>query len=123
ERGRAGEGTSRMAAGMLAPVTEAEFGPAARRLLALNLRSAQLWPAFAAELEADAQAPVGLLRSGTLLVAGDADEAAELERQRELRESLGLSVRRLRPSEAREREPALAPTVRLALEAPDDHSV
>ena len=30
---------------------------------------------------------------------------------------------RLRASEAREREPALAPTVRLALEAPDDHSV
>jgi glycine oxidase len=32
-------------------------------------------------------------------------------------------VRRLRPSEARDLEPALAPTVRLALEAPDDHSV
>jgi glycine oxidase len=32
-------------------------------------------------------------------------------------------VARLRPSEARAREPALAPTVRLALEAPDDHSV
>jgi glycine oxidase len=29
----------------------------------------------------------------------------------------------LRASEAREREPALAPTVRLALHAPDDHSV
>ncbi|MGA9875951.1 MAG: FAD-dependent oxidoreductase, partial [Solirubrobacteraceae bacterium] len=30
---------------------------------------------------------------------------------------------RLRASEAREREPALAPTVRLALHAPEDHSV
>ena len=39
------------------------------------------------------------------------------------RQSLGLAVTRLRPSEARDREPALAPTVRLALEAPDDHSV
>ena len=35
----------------------------------------------------------------------------------------GWTCDRLRPSEAREREPALAPTVRLALEAPDDHSV
>jgi glycine oxidase len=124
ERGVAGGGTSRVAAGMLAPVAEAEFGgAAARRLLELNLRSARLWPAFAAELEDDAEASVGLVRSGALLVAGDADEAAELERQRELRESLGLAVQRLRPSEAREREPALAPTLRLALEAPEDHSV
>jgi len=124
ERGVAGSGASRVAAGMLAPVAEAEFGGvAARRLLELNLCSARLWPAFAAELEDSAESSVGLLRTGTLLVAGDADEAAELERQRELRESLGLIVRRLRPSEAREHEPALAPTLRLALEAPDDHSV
>src|SRR5207302_1334582 len=45
------------------------------------------------------------------------------QRQISFRDSLGLSTTRLRPSEAREREPALAPTVRLALEAPDDHSV
>jgi glycine oxidase len=44
-------------------------------------------------------------------------------RQLELRRSLGLAVERLRPSEAREREPALAPTLRLAIEAPDDHAV
>ncbi|HEX4837879.1 MAG TPA: FAD-dependent oxidoreductase, partial [Solirubrobacteraceae bacterium] len=47
----------------------------------------------------------------------------ELERQLAFRESLGLRAARLRASEAREREPALAPTVRLALHAPDDHSV
>ena len=63
------------------------------------------------------------MRTGTLLVARDEDDARELERQLAFRESLGLAVRRLRPSEARELEPALAPTVRLALEAPDDHSV
>jgi glycine oxidase len=34
-----------------------------------------------------------------------------------------LRAERLRASVAREREPALAPTVRLAVEAPDDHSV
>ncbi len=67
--------------------------------------------------------PVGLLRTGTLLAARDEDDARELERQLEFRHSLGLAVRRLRPSQARELEPALAPTVRLALEAPDDHSV
>ena len=123
ERDTAGAATSHVAAGMLAPVAEVEFGEAGRRLLELGLRSAQLWPSFAGELEGASGIEVGLMRTGTLLLARDADEARELERQLAFRGSLGLRVERLLPSQAREREPALAPTVRLALEAPDDHSV
>ena len=123
ERDATGQGTSYVAAGMLAPVAEVEFGAAGRRLLDLGLRSAEMWPAFASELEAVAGAEVGFMRTGTLLLARDEDEARELERQIAFRESLGLRAERLRPSEAREREPALAPTVRLALEVPEDHSV
>jgi len=123
ERDLAGHGTSRVAAGMLAPAVEAEFGLAGRAALELGLRSAGMWPAFAAELEQGAAAPVGLMPAGTLLVARDRDEAAELERQLAFRRSLALEVVRLRPSEARELEPALAPTLRLALHAPEDHSV
>jgi glycine oxidase len=123
ERDTLGAGTSRVAAGMLAPVAEVEFGQAGRRVLELGLRSAEMWPAFAADVQAASGAPVGLMRTGTLLLARDDDEARELERQIAFRESLGLHAERLRPSEAREREPALAPTVRLALEAPEDHSV
>jgi glycine oxidase len=121
ERGAIGRGASHVAAGMLAPVAEAEFGDAGRRMLELGLRSAEIWPDFASELEAEA--PVGLAKTGTLLVARDEDEARELERQIAFRDSLGLGGERLRPSEAREREPALAPTIRLALEVPGDHSV
>ena len=123
ERDATGRATSRVAAGMLAPVAEAEFGEAGRRVLELGLRSAELWPAFASELADVAGMEVGLLETGMLVLAGDGDEARELERQLAFRDSLGLRVRRLLPSEAREREPALAPTLRLALEAPDDHSV
>src|SRR5271165_3709072 len=124
ERDLTGQGASHVAAGMLAPVAEAEFGSAGRRVLDLGLRSAGIWPAFAAELqEAAGGTPIGLRNTGTLLVACDGDEAAELERQIAFRDSLGLSVERLRPSAAREREPALAPTVRLALEAREDRSV
>jgi glycine oxidase len=123
ERGRVGEGASGVAAGMLAPVAEVEFGEAGRRVLDLGLRSAALWPEFAAALQEAAGLEVGLRRGGTLLVARDADEARELERQLAFRESLGLRAERLPPSAARAREPALAPTVRLALEAPEDHSV
>lgn len=123
ERDRLGCGASRVAAGMLAPVAEAEFGPAAQAVLEMGLRSARIWPSFAAELSRDGGVEVQLRRSGTLLLARNADEARELERQSALRDSLGLATRRLRGSQARELEPALAPRVRLALEAPDDHSV
>jgi glycine oxidase len=123
DRDATGGGTSRVAAGMLAPVAEAEFGEAGRQLLELGLRSADMWPAFAGELQAAAGAELGFMRTGTLLVARDEDEARELERQIAFRDSLGLATNRLRASQAREREPALAPTVRLALEAPEDHSV
>jgi len=123
ERGEIGMGTSHVAAGMLAPVAEVEFGDAGQAVLELGLRSAEMWPEFAAELERCSGEQVGLLRTGTLVLARDEDEARELERQIAFRESLGLHTTRLRPSEAREREPALAPTVRLALEAPEDHSV
>ncbi len=123
EREGTGEATSHVAAGMLAPVAEVEFGEAARRVLDLGLRSAELWPRFAADLEEAAGVGVGLRRTGTLVVARDADEARELERQIAFRDSLALSTERLLPSAARALEPALAPTVRLAFAAPDDHSV
>src|SRR2546422_7416984 len=120
---QAGGGTSRVAAGMLAPVSEVEFGQAGGRMLELGLRSAALWPGFAAQLEEASHEHVGLLRAGTLMVARDADEARELERQIAFRASLGLRATRVRASRARELEPALAPTIRLALELPEDHSV
>ena len=123
ERDTLGSGTSQVAAGMLAPVAEAEFGEAGRRVLELGLRSAELWPSFAEQLQAASEIDVGLLRTGTLVLARDEDEARELERQVAFRDGLGLATRRLRGSEAREREPALAPSTRLALEAPDGHSV
>jgi glycine oxidase len=123
ERDELGGGATHVAAGMLAPVAEVEFGEAGRRVLELGVRSAGMWPDFATQLEQASGVDVGLRRTGTLVVARDDDEARELERRLAFRESLGLHAVRLRASEAREREPALAPTVRLALEAPDDHSV
>ena len=123
ERDTLGAGATHVAAGMLAPVAEVEFGEGGRRVLELGLSAARLWPAFAVELEQASGIEVGLRTCGTLMVARDGDEARELERQLAFRESLGLRAVRLRASQAREREPALAPNVRLALHAPDDHSV
>jgi glycine oxidase len=116
-----GRGASYAAAGRLAPVGEAD--PQERALLAHNLESARRWSSFADELGDVTGVDVGYRTCGALLVARDADEASHVERERGQRERLGLRVERLLGSEARRREPALAPGVRLALELPDDHAV
>jgi glycine oxidase len=117
----AGEpGAWQVAAGMLAPVAESDFGEGA--LTALGIRAAEGFEAFCAELaEATGEDP-GYRATGTLIVARDRDDAEVLERLLAFRRSAGLPVERLRPSQARRAEPALAPTVRLALDVPGDHS-
>jgi glycine oxidase len=114
--------TSSVAAGMLAPISEALATELP--LMRLGLTSVGMYPDFVAELtEASEGADPGYLRCGTLLAARDTDEAESLARELELRRSLGLPVNRLRGSEARRLEPALAPALRLALEIPDDHAI
>jgi glycine oxidase len=109
-------GAWHVAAGMLAPVSEADFGE--QSLLELGLESTRLYPGFVAELE-----DPGYRAVGTLVVARDRDEAEALDRLAAFRTRLGLPVERLRPSQARRVEPALAPTVRLALDIESDHSI
>ncbi|HST42476.1 MAG TPA: glycine oxidase ThiO [Conexibacter sp.] len=118
---RVAQGATHAAAGMLAPVSEANV--AEQELLRLGLESAARYPAFVAELAQQSALDPGFLRCGTLVVARDRDEAEALDREREARARLGLEVERLLPSEARRREPGLAPTLRLALDVPDDHAV
>lgn len=121
ERDEPGAGTTRAAAGMIAPVAEAYMGEP--DLLALGRRSAAAYPAFVDELAAASGADPGYARNGVLLVARDRDEAEALEREQAMRATMGLTVARLRPADARALEPALAPTLRLALDMPDDHAI
>jgi glycine oxidase len=121
DRGEPGCGASSVAAGMLAPVTEADFGE--DELLALNLESAAMWPAFAAELEAATGMPTGYCADGALVVAVDRDDAAELRRLHELQRSLGLESEWLVPSAARRIEPGLAPRIAGAIDAPGEAQV
>ncbi len=118
---RPGAGTSAVAAGMLAPISETIATELP--LMRLGLASLGAYPQFVEELSEASGMDPGYLRCGTLLAARDADEAEALGRELELRQSLGLTVNRLLGSEARRREPALAPTLRLALEIPDDHAI
>ena len=107
ERGRPGEGASFVAAGMLAPVTEAEFGEEA--LLRLNLAAAHVYPRFVEELVEATGVDVGFRREGALYVALDRDEADEVRRLYEFQRSLDLAVEWLGPRACRRLEPGLAP--------------
>ena len=114
-------GASEVAAGMLAAVTEVHHGEEA--LLRLNIESSRRYAAFVGELEAHTGVEVRYRRCGTLMVARDADDNRELDDLFALHQQLGLAVERLRGSEARRLEPGLAPSIRGAILAPDDHQI
>ncbi|WP_435207144.1 glycine oxidase ThiO [Micromonospora sp. bgisy143] len=116
-----GSGASAVAAGMLSPVAEAYFGE--RRLTELLVASAARWPGFAAELTEASGTPIGYRTEGTLMVGLTGDDLAEARRLWAYQQGLGLPVTPLRPSELRDREPALAPRVRGGALAPTDHQV
>lgn len=119
DRGDAGTGASGVAAGMLAPVTEADFGE--EELLRENLAAAALWPAFAAELSDLGGEPTGFADCGALVVAADRDDAEELRRLHAFQRSLGLDAEWLTPRECRRLEPGLSPRIGGGILAPQDH--
>jgi glycine oxidase len=121
DAGEPAGGATGVAAGMLAPVTEADFGE--EELLELNLASARRYPAFVAELEAAGGHPTGYRASGALTVAVDRDQAEELARLHELQRSLGLDARWLPARELRSLEPGLSTRVAGGIDAPGDHQV
>jgi glycine oxidase len=121
ERDRPGAGASHVAAGMLAPVGEANWGEEA--LMRLGLASARAWPGFATELAADSGLEVGYEAHGALHVALDRDEAEELRRRFELMESLDLGAEWLRPHSLRDLEPGLAPACTAGVHAPAEAAV
>lgn len=116
-----GGGAARVAAGMLAAVTELHYGE--EMLLGLNLASAARYPAFAAELEAASGRDIGFRACGTLAVALDTDDRAHLRELHELQRRSGLESQWLTGRECRRLEPMLAPGVRGGLRVDGDHQV
>ncbi|MQY33063.1 Hydrogen cyanide synthase subunit HcnC [Streptomyces sp. RB17] len=116
-----GGGAARVAAGMLAAVTELHYGE--ERLLALNLESARRYPDFAAELSELTGHDLGYRRCGTLAVALDADDRAHLRELHALQQRSGLDSEWLSGRECRRLEPMLAPGVRGGLRVDGDHQI
>ncbi len=117
-----GGGAAQVAAGMLAPVTELQYGE--EPLLRLGMASNERWAAFAAELtEASGGLDTGYRQCGTIAVALDADDREELRELHAFHRRLGLDSQWLTGREARRLEPMLAPGVRGGLHVTDDHQV
>jgi glycine oxidase len=110
-----------VAAGMLAPVTEAE--PDDPDHLLLGTAAVDRWPAFADGLGDASGIAVPLHRRGTLALARDRDEAEALDRFARVCAGFGVEAERVLPSAARRLEPSLAPTLRGALSIPGDAAV
>ncbi|MEJ2861159.1 glycine oxidase ThiO [Actinomycetospora flava] len=116
-----GSGASRVAGGMLAPISEA--WPGEREVLELGAASLAAWPSFAAAVARDAGCSVGLRREGTLQVAVDAADVEDLDRVAEHLRAWGRVVERLSGRAVRRLEPSLGPSVRAGLAIPDDLAV
>lgn len=116
-----GGGAAQVAAGMLAAVTELHHGE--QTLLGLNLESARRYPDFVAELTELTGRDLGYRRCGTLAVALDADDRAELRELHALQRRSGLESEWLSGRECRRLEPMLAPGVRGGLRVDGDHQI
>src|SRR5712671_3277710 len=121
DRGEAGHGATWAAAGMLAAAVETE--PGEEPLLPLALESQRLWPDFARELEAASGISVNYRDEGTLVVALNRDDAAQLRHSYEFQKGLDLDLHWLNAAEVREKEPHLKPGIAAAVWSPCDHQV
>ena len=116
-----GSGATGVAAGMLAPVTEASYGE--EPLVRLLVAGAERWEEFAADLAAASGADIGYRSCGTVVVAADGSDRAAVDELLTYRQSLGLRATRLSASECRRLVPALAPGIRGGADVPGDHQV
>ncbi|MDH6127232.1 glycine oxidase ThiO [Kitasatospora sp. GP82] len=116
-----GHGAAQVAAGMLAPVTELQYGE--EPLLRLGMASNERYAAFAAELSEVTGLDTGYRQTGTLAVALDSDDREELRELHSFHQRLGLESHWLTGRECRRLEPMLAPGVRGGLQVTGDHQV
>ncbi|MEO5874817.1 MAG: FAD-dependent oxidoreductase, partial [Streptosporangiaceae bacterium] len=113
-------GASRVAAGMLTPVGELQYGEEDH--LQLGIDSRDRYPDFAAGLLEASGQEIAHRSNGVLSVAYDGDDLAFLRDQHEFQQSLGVHTEALTSRECRRLEPMLAPAVRGGILAPDDGS-
>ena len=100
------DAAARTAAGMLAPVSEADLSHP--ELTRLSLASAAIYEQWAQDIAARSGLDTGYEATGTLIVALHRDHMAEIEHLRAFQHDRGLAPEPVTRREIRELEPALA---------------
>lgn len=121
ERDKAGAGAGYVAAGMLAPASEAESEDAS--LVELAIESCRRYPAWLASIEAASGLSCDYRKEGSLMVALNRDHQEELERLAGIQRSLGLDPELISREAVLEREPYLSPRVTGGLSVESDRQV
>src|SRR6516165_9284778 len=102
DRGSTGQGTSRAAAGMLSPLSEADDqGP----FFQLSLASHTMYDTFVRELEGETKLDCAYSREGLLAIASTDNSAAELQCRYEWQKKAGFEVELLSPESVHKFEP------------------
>lgn len=120
DRGRVGGGATGASAGMI-QINPDRTTPAA--ISALEVESARLFPALAAELRERTGMDVGYRPSPLLHLALHAEEEPPLRAHRAWQADHGISVSWLDRTAALDLEPSLNPDLRAALFYPNDHQL
>ncbi len=120
DRGEPGAEATAAAAGMLAPqgemVEPKEFSD-------LCFASRDLYPRFVAEVEEISKQSVGYRRDGSLLVALDNHQEAELRELHQTQTRQGFRIELWEPPEVARRFPGLAADLHVGVFVPGDHWV
>jgi glycine oxidase len=121
ERDQPGSGATGVAGGMLAPISEADTGPDA--VVDFGQESLRRYPDFVRRVRATSCIDCAYRTSGTLWVASNRDERAELDHVEATLLAKGLEALRLRTEEVLGIEPHLSPRVTGGLLVAGDHQV
>ena len=120
ERGKIGEESSYAAAGMLAPQAETD---APDDFFRFCVESNKLYPQFAEELFDETGVSIELDQTGTLYLAFNETDSADIRRRFAWQKKAGLNVEHLSATETHKLEPFVSPDVREALFFPNDWQV
>jgi glycine oxidase len=120
DRGATGQGTSRAAAGMLTPLSEADDqGP----FFQLSRASLAMYDRFVEEIRNESGLEICYSTEGLLFLASSEDSAAILKRRYEWQHPAGFKVDLLSPEDTRKMEPLITAPLLAALFMSEERSV
>ncbi len=109
------------AAGMLAPISEVQYGQ--DELWPIMTASRAEYPQLLATVSRSTEVPTGYRENGTLLIAADRSDRDAVSELAVLQREHGMEVTALTSSTLRRREPALAPGISKGWDVPSDHQI